>query len=186
MIITLASASPRRKELIAKIKGVEATVIPAEGEENASFINAGQFACALARGKAEEVFRKAGGTVLGADTVVVLDGKPLGKPKNRQNAIEMLQSLSGRTHSVITGVCVINAEKLICRFCETQVTVDKLDGEFIEKYVSTGSPMDKAGAYGLQDAAFGEKVTSVNGDADNVIGLPVAMIEGILKENFNG
>ena len=65
-------------------------------------------------------------------------------------------------------------------------TVDKLDGEFIEKYVSTGSPMDKAGAYGLQDAAFGEKVTSVNGDADNVIGLPVAMIEGILKENFNG
>ena len=116
----------------------------------------------------------------------LLDGKPLGNPKNRQNAIEMLQSLSGRTHSVITGVCVINAKKLICRFCETQVTVDKLDGEFIEKYVSTGSPMDKAGAYGLQDAAFGEKVTSVNGDADNVIGLPVAMIEGILKENFNG
>lgn len=98
----------------------------------------------------------------------------------------MLKSLSGKTHSVITGVCVKSDKKLTNAFCETFVSVGELDDRFIEKYISTGSPMDKAGAYGLQDETFFERVTGVNGDADNVIGLPVKMLEEILKENFNG
>lgn len=186
MIITLASASPRRKELISEIKGLQANIVPACGEEKAIFMNAGQFACVLARHKAEEVFLRTGGIVVGADTIVVMDGQVLGKPHDESDAKRMLKSLSGKTHSVITGVCVKNEEKLTNAFCETFVSVGELDDRFIEEYISTGSPMDKAGAYGLQDQMFYERVTGVNGDVDNVIGLPVKMLEVILKENFNG
>ena len=186
MIITLASASPRRKELIFEIKGLTVNIVPACGEEKAVFVNAGQFACALARHKAEEVFSRAGGIVVGADTIVVMDGQVLGKPHDKSDAERMLKSLSGKTHSVITGVCVKSDKKLTNMFCETFVSVGELDDRFIENYISTGSPMDKAGAYGLQDEMFYERVTEVNGDVRNVIGLPVKMLEEILKENFNG
>ena len=186
MIITLASASPRRKELISKINGLWVNIVPACGEEKAIFVNAGQFVCALARHKAEEVFCKTGGTVVGADTIVVMDGQVLGKPHDDNDAACMLKSLSGKTHSVITGVCVKNDKKLTNMFCETFVSVGELDDRFIENYIATGSPMDKAGAYGLQDEIFYERVIGVKGDTDNVIGLPVKMLEGILKENFNG
>ena len=113
-------------------------------------MNAGQFACALARHKAEEVFLRTGGVVVGADTIVVMDGQVLGKPHDKSDAARMLKSLSGKTHSVITGVCVKNEEKLTNAFCETFVSVGELDDRFIKEYISTGSPMDKAGAYGIQ------------------------------------
>ena len=102
-----------------------------------------------------------------------MDGQVLGKPHDESDAKRMLKSLSEKTHSVITGVCVKNEEKLTNAFCETFVSVGELDDRFIEEYISTGSPMDKAGAYGLQDQMFYERVTGVNGDVDNVIGLPV-------------
>lgn len=185
MIITLASASPRRRELIAKIPGLQVNIVPSAQPEKAEFVNAGQYACALARHKAEEVFAKTGGITVGADTIVVLGGKPLGKPHDENQAAQMLKSLSGRTHSVITGVCVANENMLTARYSETLVTVGELDDAFIKEYVATGSPMDKAGAYGLQDPLFSERVKSVSGDRDNVIGLPVEMLAEILKENFN-
>lgn len=184
MIVTLASASPRRRELIKRIPWIEAEIIPSLSEENAPFVNPGWYACALARHKAEDVFPRAEGAVVGADTIVVADGRLMGKPRGAEEAAEMLGFLSGRTHSVITGLCVKNAKIQICRYCETFVTVKNLSAGFIKEYVASGSPLDKAGAYGLQDAAFAENVSAVEGDRDNVIGLPVAVLEKILKEYF--
>lgn len=182
MIVTLASASPRRKQLIAKIDGLQVNVVPATGEENAPFTNAGAYACALARAKAEEVSGRCGGVVVGADTIVVFEGKPLGKPQDKQGADAMLSMLSGAAHSVITGVCVIGNGKCICRYCETQVVFDELPEGFVKEYIESGSPMDKAGAYGLQDELLRPYVKEVNGDRDNVIGLPVGMLKEILQE----
>lgn len=184
MIITLASSSPRRRELIKRIAFAEVTVAPSNAEERAEFINPGWYACALARTKAFDVSSCRPGVVVGADTIVVADGKLMGKPRGRVEAEEMLAALSDKTHSVITGVCVTDGKKTVCRYCETFVSVGRLSDEFIKEYVATGSPLDKAGAYGIQDEEFAAHVTGLVGDRDNVIGLPVSILEKILKEYF--
>lgn len=174
--IILASASPRRKELLSTA-GLEFTVKVADVEEvideNAT---PDEVVMSLALQKAQAVAQAdPTATVIGADTVVVLDGEILGKPENEQNAIEMLTALSGRSHTVYTGVAIINGEK-IKNFCEaTQVEFFPLTEDEIRSYVATGEPTDKAGAYGIQGKGC-VLVRKIDGDYFNVVGLPVSRV----------
>jgi len=140
------------------------------------------FACSLAKQKADAVFENnRDSLVIGSDTIVVLDNRILGKPKDEKDACQMLRNLSGKTHEVYTGVC-LNCEKASKTFfCKTDVTFYELSDEEIEKYVSSGEPMDKAGSYGIQGkgALFVEKI---NGDYFNVVGFPVSMIKKELNK----
>lgn len=174
--IILASASPRRKELLSTA-GLEFTVEVADVEE-AIDENATPdgVVMSLALQKAQAVAQAdPTATVIGADTVVVLDGEILGKPENEQNAIEMLTALSGRSHTVYTGVAIINGEK-VKNFCEaTQVEFFPLTEDEIRSYVATGEPMDKAGAYGIQGKGC-VLVRKIDGDYFNVVGLPVSRV----------
>lgn len=182
--LILASQSPRRRELLEQI-GIEFTVQPSTVEEKITETDPRKVVQELAHQKAEDVAASVSeGTVLGADTIVVLDGKIMGKPKSRGHAVEMLQSLQGRTHSVFTGVALIRkgagSEQTLQFAEETQVTMYLMSREEIENYVDTKEPMDKAGAYGIQGrcAAFIERIS---GDYNNVVGLPVARIYQELK-----
>ena len=174
--LILASQSPRRRELLEQI-GIEFTVQPSTVEEKITETDPRKVVQDVAASVSE-------GTVLGADTIVVLDGKIMGKPKSRKHAVEMLQSLQGRTHSVFTGVALIRkgagSEQTLQFAEETQVTMYPMSREEIENYVDTKEPMDKAGAYGIQGrcAAFIERIS---GDYNNVVGLPVARIYQELK-----
>ncbi len=183
--LILASASPRRRELLEQI-GATFQVMPAKGEEVITKEQPEQAVMELSRQKAEEIAEKiADGIadedvlVLGADTVVVYEGKILGKPKDESDARAMLSMLNGRTHSVFTGVTVIvmkNGTSQIHSFYEeTEVSMYPMTDAQISYYIRTGEPMDKAGAYGIQGkgAVFIEKI---HGDYNNVVGLPVAKI----------
>ena len=180
MQYVLASASPRRRELLSQILN-DFIVDPAVGGEevNISFFPE-DIACALAERKCDEVFsRHSGSTVIGCDTIVVFRGEILGKPKDEADAVETLKLLSGRTHFVITGVCVRNKYKKLVRYDKTEVKFNVLSDEFIKKYVAGGSPMDKAGSYGIQDGGL---VKQYFGSYTNVVGLPVALVRKMLKE----
>ncbi len=181
--LILASASPRRKELLTQI-GVEFEIIPAKGEEILTSTKPEQAVLELSRQKAEEVAgtlsREAGNiVVLGADTVVALDGNILGKPKDKEDAARMLGILNGREHSVFTGVTMIarglDSEQIISFYQETKVFMYPMTSRQIQAYTDTGEPMDKAGSYGIQGkgAVYIEKIA---GDYNNVVGLPVAAI----------
>jgi septum formation protein len=192
-MIVLASASPRRQELLRNA-GIAFTVQPADINETPL---AGEAArdCAerLAREKALSVFQgRAGDCVLGADTIVVVDGTILGKPRDADDAVRMLRMLSGRTHAVITGVCVVSpgargqrpvASKTDVRAASetTLVTVCQLSDNEIRDYVTTGEPMDKAGAYAIQGIAS-RWIPRIEGDYSNVVGLPVALVYRMLRE----
>ncbi len=141
-------------------------------------------ACALAESKCDEVFaRNSTKTVIGCDTIVVFGGEVLGKPKNRDEATKTLKMLSGKTHFVITGVCVRNAFKKLVDFDKTEVKLNILSDEFIRQYVDSGSPLDKAGSYGIQD---GGVVKEYFGSYTNVVGLPVTLTKKLLDGvNFN-
>ncbi len=181
----LASASPRRKELLAElIEKFE--IIPARGEERADEgLSPKDLVQALAAQKAVEVAalpRARGKAVLGSDTVVALDGKVLGKPRDEEDAKRMLRALSGRTHEVFTGVCVVYPTKngVVQRTAAacTRVRFFALTEEKIDAYVATGSPMDKAGAYGIQDGGL---VESIDGSFSNVVGLPLELCKEMIK-----
>ncbi len=184
MEYVLASASPRRKELLSQIVQ-RFEVIPATAEEKVNIsLFPEQMACALAESKCDEVFEKnKNKTVIGCDTVVVYGDKVLGKPKDRADAANTLKMLSGKTHFVITGVCVRNAFKKVVDFDKTEVKFNILSDEFIRQYVDSGSPLDKAGSYGIQD---GGVVKEYFGSYTNVVGLPVTLTKKLLDEvNFN-
>lgn len=180
MKIILASASPRRKELL-KLVVKDFGIIPAVGEERADkTASPEQIVCALAQRKCGEVFEKEPDcTVIGCDTIVYFKGAVLGKPKSRKEAEQTLKELSGNTHSVYTGVCVRSSEKCLTEYERTEVTFNELSDEFIKNYVNGGSPMDKAGCYGIQDDGV---VKSYDGSYTNVVGLPVGLVEKMLKE----
>jgi len=179
-MIILASESPRRKELIKKITK-EFTVIPANIDESQLHIPACDLPGELSKLKAYDVFAKyPNDKVLACDTVVIIDGQILGKPHTADKAREMLHKLSGRKHVVISGYTIISKEKEVTRTVRTYVYFNKLSDELIEKYIATGSPMDKAGAYGIQDREF-DLVNHIEGSFDNVIGLPT---EDILQHWF--
>ncbi len=183
MKYVLASASPRRRELLKQIID-DFEICPAEAEEKVNLsLFPDQIACALAESKCDEAFRKyPEATVIGCDTIVVFQNEILGKPKDREDAFNTLKKLSSRTHYVITGVCVRNKFKKLVEFDTTEVKFNTLTDEFIEKYIATGSPMDKAGSYGIQD---GGVVKEYFGSYTNVVGLPVTLtkklIDGVLE-----
>jgi septum formation protein len=180
MRLILASQSPRRKELLKEILP-DFDIIPARGEEKGEG-SPEELVKSLARHKAEEVSRlpsAKGKAVLGADTIVVSpDGEVLGKPKDEQDAFKMLSALSGKKHRVLTGVCLIlpNGETQT-RAETTDVFFQTLSEEEIKKYIASGSPMDKAGAYGIQDGGL---VRRIEGSYTNVVGLPVELCREML------
>lgn len=208
--LILASGSPRRKELLEQI-GAEFEILPAKGEEVITSDIPSQVVMELSAQKAEEVSGrykeelgegKGSGeergsgepkdtvVILGADTVVAYENKILGKPKDEADAVRMLQMLAGNTHSVFTGVTLIieKAGKVEKKtfFSETKVTMYPMSKEEIQAYVATGEPMDKAGSYGIQGrcAVYIERI---EGDYNNVVGLPVALVYQTLKKviDFN-
>ena len=184
MRLILASASPRRRELL-KNAGVDFEVRPSAVVES---VGAGEspedFARRAAREKALDVAAAvpAGALVLGADTVVVMGNEILGKPTGSEDAARMLQKLSGSTHRVITGVCLVRAPASIEaeEHETTLVTFRRLDEKEIQDYLATGEPFDKAGAYGIQGFAS-RFVTRIEGCYFNVVGLPVARVVELLK-----
>jgi len=172
--IILASASPRRRELLAQA-GIDFEVIPSPAEEiHDPSMPPGALCEENARLKAAAIAKDhPGAWVIGADTLVFLDGQPLGKPADLAEAASMLATLSGRTHEVRTGVCVIDpAGKPHTFHATTAVTFRTLDAEAIRAYHALVNPLDKAGAYGIQE--HGERIIeSIEGPFDNVMGLPV-------------
>lgn len=175
--IILASASPRRKELLEQI-GVKFTVIKAEGEEILTTDLPVEAVKELSEQKAREVASRSDGTiVIGADTVVAVQGQILGKPKDEKDAVRMLKLLQGSSHEVITGVTVILKERqqTICFAEVTKVQVFPMTEEQILTYVKSKEPMDKAGAYGIQ-GKFAAYVSGIEGDYNNVVGLPVGRL----------
>ena len=179
MEIILASNSPRRRELLANA-GVKFTVLPSDFIEDERLdLSPYKYAEYLAENKAQSVLDKnPNAVVIGADTIVVHGGEILGKPTSKAHAIKMLESLSGKEHEVVTGYAVISKNSKIISHEVTRVTFNELSSEFILKYVEGGSPMDKAGAYGIQD---GNLAKFIVGDYDNVVGLPTKKILEALR-----
>ncbi len=169
--VVLASASPRRRELL-RLVGIEHTVIPADIDEARPPGEApAVYAERLAREKAGAIDRE-DAVVIGSDTIVVVDGDVLGKPRDREQAVAMLRRLSGRAHVVMTGVAVAWRGRMSSGVEEVGVTFRALSDDEIRRYVETGEPMDKAGAYGIQ--GFGATIVDrVDGDYFAVMGLPL-------------
>ncbi len=180
--IILASQSPRRKELmetlgysfLTKTADIDETIDSSKGPE--------EEVVRLAYEKADKVRMDVCGDkiFIGADTIVVLGGEILGKPESLEDARNMLWKLSGSTHRVLTGVAILSEQKEI-KWCEVAyVTFKELSEDEIEEYIKTGSPMDKAGSYGIQER--GDKfVIEIKGDFDSVVGLPITKVGEILK-----
>ena len=188
--IILASASPRRRELLERT-GVNFEVIPASGEENRISDDPKEAVQQLARDKAVSVMHtiedSADGTlVIGSDTVVVFENMILGKPHDIEDAVNTLKKLQGNTHQVYTGVSVLEKKNGVWTehtfYESTDVTFYPVSDEEIRAYVATGEPMDKAGSYGIQ-GIFGIYVRGICGDYNNVVGLPVARLFYEMKKS---
>lgn len=181
--LVLASASPRRIELL-KTVGVPFKIDPSTLKENLNLpLPPEQLAMHWAEQKALSVSaRHPNRLILAADTIGVLGNKILGKPKNRNEAIRMLQALSGKTHRVITGFTLLNTKTghKKTAHAETKVTFKRLTHEEIEAYVDTGEPMDKAAAYAIQGGAA-KWIKKIKGERDNVIGLPLQAVKEMLQ-----
>ena len=181
--VILASASPRRRELL-RLVGIDHEVRPADIDE--SYLPGeppDAHAERLARGKAETVAAGAGPDVatIGSDTIVVVDGDVLGKPRDRGHAKQMLRRLSGRSHVVMTGVAVTWRGQTLSGVERVGVTFRSLSDDDIERYIDTGEPMDKAGAYGIQ--GFGATIVErVDGDYFAVMGLALNRLARLLRE----
>jgi len=184
--IILASASPRRKELLYQI-GLIPQIVPSHGKELITSpypetvvkeLSAQKAADIAARYRGQEV------VVIGADTVVAIAGRILGKPAGQEDAVRMLTALQGKNHQVYTGVTLIfcNTGKTITFAEKTEVEIYPMTRDEIEQYVQTGDPLDKAGAYGIQ-GRFAAYIKGINGDYNNVVGLPVARVYQELKRN---
>lgn len=173
-MIILASQSPRRQELLKLITNDFEIKVSNVDETLPSGISPKDAVLYLSKIKAEP-FKNGSDIIIGADTVVALDGKILGKPKNDENAREMLKFLSGKAHSVFTGVTLIKGDITRSFSVETKVKFFDLTDEEIDEYIKTGEPVDKAGAYGIQ--GYGSLlVEKIDGDYFNVVGLPVSKL----------
>ena len=209
--LVLASASPRRRELLSQI-GLEFTVMPSTKEENAKTTEAGALVQELSRQKAVDIWEQLSGgqgqnpdadqeqiaeetqepnlngkrqpelLVIGADTVVCCEGKILGKPHSREAAAEMLTALQGRSHEVYTGVTLYSQSETVTFFECTQVEFYPMTEVEISEYIDSKEPLDKAGAYGIQ--GLGARfVKGIRGDYNNVVGLPVGRLYQELKSH---
>ena len=181
MKFILASGSPRRREIL-KNAGYEFEILTADVDETLpESITPEAAVLYLAQLKGDAVAEKVGKVVVSADTVVAFDGTILGKPKDEKDAERMLKLLSGKTHSVFTGVCIQNAEKKVTFYEQTLVEFYELSEKEIADYVLTKEPMDKAGAYGIQGKGA-VLVKRIDGDYLNVVGLPLARLSRELKK----
>jgi septum formation protein len=180
--IVLASASPRRQELLRQVF-LSFRVVPSTFDEQVSEpMPPGDLVRHLAVSKARDVAAGVpGALVIGADTIVVLDGAILGKPKDRADAIAMLERLSGREHQVMTGVAIVTAGRELVEYEVTTVRFRPLEPGQINRYVDSGEPMDKAGAYGIQGRA-GAMISAIAGDYFNVVGLPLSRTVQMLSQ----
>ena len=182
MRIILASASPRRKELL-EMMGLDFEIIPAAGETVPEGLSPGETVAAAAMEKAKSVYEKVkdDSLIIAADTLVFCDGRALGKPKSEKEAFNMLKSLSGREHFVYTGVALIKGDKKVSSFEKTADNFCPMTDDEIRRYIATKEPMDKAGAYGVQGkgAVF---IEGIDGDFFNVMGLPMHRLSKMLEE----
>lgn len=184
MAIILASQSPRRRELLGQMGLTDFIIRPAQGEEQVDpALSPAQLVEALSRQKGLEVASGAQpeDVIIAADTVVAIDGQVLGKPHSRQQAVEMLTHLSGRTHTVYTGVTLCRGKDILTQHEATTVRFRTLTDAEIDAYVSSGEPMDKAGSYGIQGLG-GLLVEGIEGDYFNVVGLPICRLGRMLAQ----
>lgn len=186
--LVLASASPRRKELLAQI-GITPEIVPSTIEEMITTDVPEEAVMELSRQKAEDVAarQEPGTCVIGADTVVAAGGEILGKPASRQEAYRMISMIEGRTHQVYTGVTLVYCGQKgnrVKTFVEkTDVHLYPMSDEEIKAYSDGGEPMDKAGAYGIQ-GKFAAFIKGIDGDYNNVVGLPVGRVYQEIKKMF--
>ena len=179
-MIILASGSPRREELLKKLCR-EFIIDACEEEEIQDAETPLELAMRNAKIKAESVAKKyPNDTVIGADTIVVLDGKIFGKPNGEIGAFEMLQTLSDKKHEVITGLAIVVAGKTFTAAETTEVFFGKMTDAEIKDYVATGEPLDKSGSYALQGGAA-KFIEKINGDWSNVVGLPLYRLRILAK-----
>ncbi|MCL2838245.1 MAG: Maf family protein [Oscillospiraceae bacterium] len=182
--IILASQSPRRRELLSKLGFTFDVIAPDVCEDIIDGLSPAEFAATLSRRKLNAILDMAdtqadSAVIIAADTVVSIDNRILGKPTDENDAHLMLQALSGRQHSVFTGLSVSLDGKIVTDVCETLVQFRDLTDDEIRDYIKTGEPFDKAGGYGIQGAAK-EFVASYDGSYNNVVGLPTEMLMNIL------
>lgn len=172
--IILASASPRRKEIL-ELADLKFDVMPSDAQEITTKTAPNEVVMELATLKAKDIYKKSEkqSMIVGADTVVAYQGQILGKPTDKADAKRMLTMLSGQTHEVYTGVCVIEDGKTKTFYEETKVTFYEISDEQIDHYIKTGEPMDKAGSYGIQGKAA-VFIKGIEGDYYNVVGFPIA------------
>ncbi len=186
----LASASPRRKEIL-EAAGLDFDILVSEADEESvprdipPKLYVQELALLKAAAAAKTVLKSKQSFIISADTIVTLDGEILGKPYDEDNAKEMLRMLSARTHEVYTGYCVMRIAdgKTVCNSVCTQVKFKELTDDTIDAYISTGEPVDKAGAYGIQGRGS-VLADSISGDYFNVVGLPVSALSDTLKNEF--
>lgn len=187
----LASASPRRKELLEKM-GLQFSIVVSEADESAVSrdipvnLYVQELALLKASATAKMLLRNKKALIIAADTIVTLDGEILGKPDGEDGAKKMLSSLSGRTHEVYTGYCImrISDGKTVCNSVKTEVKFKTLTEQKIRSYIESGEPMDKAGAYGIQGLGS-MLIEKINGDYFNVVGLPVSALADTLEKEFD-
>ena len=187
-MIILASASPRRRDILTEL-GVDFTVITENTDENCSERDPHAYVRELAERKGKAVRDKLcraqsevqDAIIISADTVVYAGGEILGKPSDEADAVRMITSLSGKAHSVISGVAITCGDKTVSAACETRVRVTDIPSEKIAEYVATGEPMDKAGAYAIQ-GRFSAWISSIDGCYFNVVGLPVNVLNSLYLE----
>lgn len=192
--VILASGSPRRKELLEQM-GLTFQILPSKKEEKQIGETPAQIVEGLSRQKAQDVAEQIlldQSVVIGADTIVVCDGQIMGKPQSEEKACEMIGMLQGKTHQVYTGVTVAETERSVdgtnkiaydTFSCCTQVKVFPMDETEIKRYVALGESMDKAGAYGIQ-GGFGTYVEGIEGDYNNVLGLPISALYQRIKNKI--
>lgn len=185
--LILASESPRRRALLEKL-GISFDVVLNDVDESVGAeLPPQDVVCFLAERKARSAAqRHPASLVLAADTVVVLDDRILGKPESASDAARMLNELSGRTHQVYTGVALVHREsgRVVVDYEKTGVTFDHLESAEVESYVADGSPLDKAGAYGIQDDRGCLFIRGISGDYYTVVGLPLNLLYRLIKQHF--
>lgn len=182
--LILASGSPRRRELMSQV-GLDFTVVTSDADENIKEMEPEDYVRELSSIKAQSVLeqytdKEDAVIVIGADTIVYHKGEILTKPKDEEDAFRILKSLEGEIHQVYTGVTICSAHKNVSFYEKTDVWVYDMTDEEIKEYISTGEPMDKAGAYGIQ-GRFAAYIKGIEGDYNNVVGLPVARLMHELK-----
>lgn len=187
--LVLASQSPRRKELLEGM-GLQFVVEkPVTEEKNPSNLAPAQLAEYLSKQKAEAIsslYNLENAIIIGGDTIVCVGDLVLGKPKDAEEAKNMLKQLSGKKHTVISGLCLLHKGKISCQHDITDVYFNDLSADEIDYYVSRHKPMDKAGAYGIQEWIGYTEITRIEGSYYNVMGLPTHLLWKMLEEIVNG